>query len=187
LKTIQVHDSRDWHSWLEKKHNKEDGVWLVFLRKGSVEPSISYDDALDEALAFGWIDSLIKKVDERRFARKFTPRRPFSIWSKLNIARVEKLIREGRMTKGGLAAFQKRTPEISLLERINAEGIRIPRDFRDALRKNKVAWRNFDRFSPCYRKRYLIWISGARAPETRAKRIAEAVELVSRNVKTLLK
>jgi uncharacterized protein YdeI (YjbR/CyaY-like superfamily) len=187
MKTLQVSESSDWRSWLEKNHDKEEGVWLVFIKKSSGEPSISYEEALDEALAYGWIDSLIKKVDEKRFVRKFTPRRPWSIWSKLNIARVEKLIVDRRMTRWGLAAFEKRTSQISLLEKINAEGIRIPRDFEGRLRRNKKAWQNFERFGPSYRKRYLIWISDAKTPETRAKRIAEAVILVSRNVKALRK
>jgi uncharacterized protein YdeI (YjbR/CyaY-like superfamily) len=187
LKTLQVPEPADRSSWLEKNHDKEDGVWLVFLKKGSDERSISYGEALDEALAFGWKDSLIKEIDNRRFVRKFTPRRPWSIWSKLNIVRVDKLIEDGRMTRWGLAAFKKRTQEISLLEKINAEGIVIPHDFEDCLRKNKKAWENFERFSPSYRKKYLIWISGAKTPVTRAKRIAEAVTLVSRNVKSLLK
>lgn len=187
LKTLRVSKPSDWRSWLEKNHGKEDGVWLVFLKKGSGVPSISYDEAVDEALAFGWIDSLIKKIDERQFARKFTPRRPWSIWSKLNISRVEKLIGEGRMTGRGLAAFRMRTPEISLLEKISIEGVTIPPDFGIALRMNKKAWKNFERFGPSYKKRYLVWISGAKTPKTRAKRIAEAVILVSRNVKSLLK
>jgi uncharacterized protein YdeI (YjbR/CyaY-like superfamily) len=187
LKTLQVSGPAEWRSWLEKNHDKEDGVWLVFLKKGSGERSIPYEEALDEALAFGWIDSLIKKIDERRFVRKFTPRRPWSIWSKLNIARAEKLVGEGRMTRWGLAAFKKRTQETSLLEKINAEGIRIPHDFEECLRKNKKAWENFERFSPSHRKRYLIWISSTKTHETRAMRIAEAVILISRNVKTPLK
>ena len=168
-------------------HDKEDGVWLVFFKKDSGVPSISYEEALDEALAFGWIDSLIKKTDERQFARKFTPRRPWSIWSKLNISRVEKLIGEGRMTSMGLAAFKMRTGEKSLLEKINSQGVTIPPDFGNALKRNKKAWKNFNRLGPSYKKRYLIWISGAKTPTTRAKRIAEAVILVSKKVKSLLK
>jgi uncharacterized protein YdeI (YjbR/CyaY-like superfamily) len=187
LKTLQVSNQNEWRSWLEKNHAKKDGVWLVFLRKGSGEQSISYQEALDEALAYGWIDSIIKKIDEKRYVRKFTPRRPWSIWSKLNIARVEKLTKDGRMTSWGLSAYEKRTSEISLLEKLNLEGILIPQDFEDSLRKNEKAWRNFRRFGASYRKRYLVWISGAKTPETRAKRIAEAVILVSRNVKELLK
>ena len=159
----------------------------MFHKKGSREPSISYDEAIDEALAYGWIDSIIRRIDENRYARKFTPRRPWSIWSKLNIDRVKRLTEEGRMTRRGLAAFEKRTSEISLLEKFNIEGVRIPQDFEDCLRENKKAWRNFERFTPSYRERYLIWISGAKTSETRARRIAEAVVLISRNVKALLK
>jgi uncharacterized protein YdeI (YjbR/CyaY-like superfamily) len=187
LKTIDVSKQSDWHSWLDMNHDREAGVWLVFHRKGSGESSISYDEAIDEALAYGWIDSVVRKIDERRFARKFTPRRPRSTWSKLNINRVRKLTQERRMTRWGLVAFEKRTSEISLLEKFNIEGVRIPQDFEDSLRKNQKAWKNFERFTPSYRKRYLIWISGTKTHETRAKRITEAVSLVSRNVKAPLK
>ena len=187
MKTLRVSKQSAWRSWLEKNHDKEVGVWLMFLKKDSGEPSISYEEALDEALAFGWIDSIVKKIDDKRFVRKFTPRRPLSIWSKLNIARAEKLIEERRMTSWGLAAFEKRTSEISLLARFTAEGVKVPQDFEDSLRKNTKGWKNFEQLSPSHRKRYLIWISGAKTPETRAKRIAEAVILVSRNVKASLK
>lgn len=159
----------------------------MYHKRESGLTSISYDDSLDEALAFGWIDSVIRKISGERYARKFTPRRPGSIWSKLNIARVERLQREGRMTKWGMEAFEKRTGEASMLEKVTAEGAAVPPDFESALRRNKQAWGNFQRMGPSYRKRYLIWISGAKKPETRQKRIAEAVVLVASNVKVLLK
>lgn len=184
---LDVASVADWHSWLERNHLKERVVWLVFHRQGTTVPSISYDEALDEALAYGWIDSVIRKIDDERYVRKFSPRRPGSIWSKLNISRVNKLRREGRMTKWGLDAFAKRTGKISLMEKINRAGVRVPRDLEDALRKNKIAWNNFQHFTESYRKRYLIWISGAKRPETRKKRIDEAVVLIARNVKNLLK
>ena len=187
MKSLDVDTFVLWRSWLRRNHLRESGIWLVFHRKGTAEASLTYDEALNEALAYGWIDSTIRRIDETRYARKFTPRRPLSIWSKLNIDRVERLTEEGRMTRWGLAAFEKRTSEISLEEKFKIEGVRIPQDFEDYLRNNKKAWKNFERFTPSYRRRYLIWISGAKTPETRAKRIAEAVDLVSRNVKALLK
>lgn len=159
-------------------------MWLIFRRGGL---SIDYGEALDEALTFGWIDSLIKKIDGERYARKFTPRRPWSIWSSLNIDRMEKLKEEGRMTKWGLEAFAKRTREISTVEKINAQGATIPSDLLIALRANKKAWDNFTKFTPGYRKKYLVWISDVKKPEIRKKRIKEAVELISHNVKNLLK
>jgi uncharacterized protein YdeI (YjbR/CyaY-like superfamily) len=148
---------------------------------------MTYDEALDEALAYGWIDSILKKLDDSRHARKFTPRRPWSIWSRRNVERVEALKREGRMTKWGLDAFDKRTSEVSQLEKVNAEGSVVPQDLIEALRRNKRASANFEKFAPGYRKKYLVWISAAKKPETRRKRIVEAVKLISENVKDLLK
>jgi uncharacterized protein YdeI (YjbR/CyaY-like superfamily) len=187
LKTLDVEASADWRSWLRKNHATSEEIWLVFHRKTVAKPSISYDDAIDEALAYGWIDSIIKKIDDQNYARKFTPRRPGSIWSRPNIGRVKRLGREGRMTRWGLEAFEKRTGEISLLEKFNTEPIQVPEDLLKALKNNREARANFERFTPSYRKRYLMWISAAKRPETRRRRIDEAVILISRNVKALLK
>jgi uncharacterized protein YdeI (YjbR/CyaY-like superfamily) len=187
FETLEVRDQREWHSWLKRNHLKTQGVWLVFHRKGRGNPSPTYEKALDWALAYGWIDSLIKKLDDSRYARKFTPRKPWSIWSTPNINRVKRLNLEGKMTKWGLEAFAMRTSEKSLLEQFSDKEVEIPKDLEQALRANFKAWTNFQKFSPGYRKRYLIWISGAKKSETRRKRISEAVELISANVKALLK
>jgi uncharacterized protein YdeI (YjbR/CyaY-like superfamily) len=187
LEVVEVDGSAGWRSWLRRNHLVKAGAWLVFRRAGSKGPSISYDEALDEALAYGWIDSVIRTVDESRYVRKFSPRRPGSIWSKSNIGRVERLLRDERMTKWGLEAYEKRTGEISMLEKINAEGAVVPFDLEAALRKRPMAWANFERMPPSHRKRYLVWIAGAKRPETRRKRIAEAAVLIGRNVKNLLK
>jgi len=184
---LDVGNTTDWRTWLKTNHLAKDAVWLVFYKRDSGHPTISYEDALDEALAYGWIDSVIKKVDEKRYVRKFTPRNPSSIWSKYNLARAVKLKAEGRMTKWGLEAYAKRTSKISLLEQVNAKGAKVPEDLTRALKKNPAAWRNFRRMAPSNIKRYLIWIEGAKKPETRKKRIDEAVVLISRNVKNLLK
>ena len=159
----------------------------MFYRKGTGSLSPTYEEALDLALAYGWIDSLIKKIDSARYARKFTPRKPWSIWSTPNINRVNRLKLDGKMTKWGLEAFEMKTSEKSLLEQFADKEVKIPQDLENALRSNAKAWANFQKFSPGYRKRYLIWISGTRKPETRQRRILEAVELVSMNVKALLK
>jgi uncharacterized protein YdeI (YjbR/CyaY-like superfamily) len=173
LQIVDLRSSASWHSWLDKNHLRNQGACLVF-RKGGLK-SISYDEALDWALAYGWIDSVIKKIDDVKYVRKFTPRRSYSIWSRLNIARVQRLKKEGRMTRWGLEAYEKRTGEISLLEKFNKEGVKTPKDLEEALEKNKKALEAYGRFSPSHRKRYLIWISAAKRPETRARRIEEAV------------
>jgi uncharacterized protein YdeI (YjbR/CyaY-like superfamily) len=187
LELLNVDSAVAWRAWLRKHHFTKQGVWLIFHKEGPLRQSLTYQDALDEALAYGWIDSIIKKLDSRTYARKFTPRRPFSIWSKLNIDRVRQLQRQGRMTVWGLNAFTKRRGAKSELERFNAKPARIPEDLARALKKNKRAWSNFQRFTPGYRKRYLIWISAAKRVETRRKRVAEAAILISQNVKNLLK
>jgi len=112
LKSVETFDAGNatrWRAWLRQNHLKKEGVWLVYYRKGSGRTSVSYEDSVDEALAFGWIDSVIKKLDEQRYVRKFTPRRPGSVWSKYNLERVRELTAEGRMTKWGLGAFARRT------------------------------------------------------------------------------
>ena len=190
LGTLEVRSAGEWRLWLKENHLTNPGVWLVYHRAGSGIQSVSYDDSVDEALAFGWIDSIIRKIDDKRYARKFTPRRPGSIWSKSNLDRVERLREEGRMTKWGKEVFDRRTGVVSLLERFNAQnprGAEVPRDLEEALRANPQAWANFSKMAPSHRRRYLLWISGAKKPETRSRRIREAVVLLARNVKNLLK
>jgi uncharacterized protein YdeI (YjbR/CyaY-like superfamily) len=185
LETLDVTDVSGWRDWLRNHHLDREGVLLVF-HKGRV-PSITYYEALDEALAYGWIDSVIRKVDGKKYTRKFTPRRPGSIWSKLNVDRVSRLTRDGRMTQWGLEAFSQRTSGVSLLEQFNAGEIGIPPGFEAALKKDREAWANYQRMAPSHRKRYYIWIAGGKRQEIREKRIAEAVRLMARNVKNLLK
>ena len=148
---------------------------------------MSYDQALDEALAYGWIDSVIRRIDDIRYARKFTPRRPWSIWSSRNIERVRQLRTAGTMTKWGLDAFRKRASEISTLEKVNRQRVGVPSDLLDAINSNPKARAAFDRFAPSHKKRYVIWIESAKKPETRERRIIDAVDLISRDVKKLLK
>ena len=180
---LDVRDARGWRDWLVRHHLDSEGVLLVFHKGG--RSSITYDEALDEALAYGWIDSVIKKVDDTKYTRRFTPRRPGSIWSRPNIERVSKLAREGRMTKWGLAVFSTRTSKVSLLEQFNAGRIGVPPRFEAALKKDMRAWTNYNQMAPSQRERYLIWVSGAKREETRARRIDEVVRLIARNVKDL--
>lgn len=163
------------------------GVWLIFYRNATGKARLSYDEAIGEALCFGWVDSTIKKIDDDKYARKFTPRRADSIWSKLNIDRVERLTKEGKMTEYGLAPFRARSSEISLAEKFKVKEPPFPVEFLNALRTNRQAWGNFQKFAPSYKRRYLMWITSAKAAETRTGRIEEAVTLIAKNLKSLLK
>lgn len=184
--TLHFSERREWRKWLEANHETK-AIWLLFYKKHTRKAGISYEDAIDEALAFGWIDGMVRRIDDQRYGLRFTARKPGSIWSKLNIARVEKLLREGKMTRQGMQAFERRTGKVSLAERFKAEEPPVPKDLMDALRRNKKASENFNRFAPSYRRRYLMWLASARTSETRKRRVEEALDLIARNVKSLLK
>jgi len=105
-KTLYVTNRADWRKWLKKNHKKEPEIWLIYFRKSTGKPRIEYSDAVEEALCYGWIDSIEKRIDEERLAQRFTPRRPNSNWSESNKERMKKLIKNGKMTPAGLAVFK---------------------------------------------------------------------------------
>ena len=188
IKQLYVANREQWREWLSENHATESGVWLIFYKKGTSKPSISYEAAVEEALCFGWIDSIIKKIDAVKYARKFTPRSDKSRWSQLNKKRANKMIKEGRMTKIGLAKIEtaKKTglwdkddrPQISL---------DIPPEFAKALARNKKAKENFDKLAPTYRKHYIGWIAVAKRQETKKRRIEESIALLEKGQKLGLK
>ena len=184
MKQIHCSTPEEWRAWLKQNHNREDGIWLVFYKKATGKQSLGYDSALDEALCFGWIDSLVRRIDEERYAQKFTPRKPKSKWSAANKRRVEQLAKSKRMTGAGCALVKAakangwwdrpdRPPAVS----------RVPREFQAALRRNATARENFDRLAPSFRKHYVMWIAMAKRPETKEKRIKEAVGLLAKGEK----
>lgn len=144
------------------------------------------EDAIQEALCFGWIDSTIRRIDDETFARKFSPRRPGSEWSPLNIRRAQKLIEEARMTPAGLAAFNARSPRTDRISPRDAP-LTPPPDLAKAIRRNAGAHALYAQFPPSAKRLYHSWILNAKRAETRARRIAEAVERIANNERTLLK
>jgi uncharacterized protein YdeI (YjbR/CyaY-like superfamily) len=187
---IEVYvDSRGrWRKWLEKNHNRSDGIWLVFYKKHSGKPTLEYDDAVEEALCFGWIDSTIKKIDDEKFVRKFTPRKPGSNWSELNKKRVGILIKQALMTDAGLVRIKdaKKSGEWDKPDRPGIS-LEIPPELKRALAKNKKAKAFFDQLAPSYQKQYLGWVLIAKRPETRARRVAESIALLEKGKKLGLK
>ena len=180
-------DERAWKRWLGENWNKSPGAWLVFYKKGSGRPSISYEEALDVALCHGWIDSVIMRIDGTSYARKFTPRRLGSIWSETNIRRVKELTRQGRMTEAGLKLYRERTGRKSQAEQFKVREPPFPEEFMAAVKSDGLAWANFEKLAPSHRKRYLMWITAAKKKGTRDRRIMEAVVLLWKDVKSLLK
>jgi uncharacterized protein YdeI (YjbR/CyaY-like superfamily) len=179
-----VSSREEWRSWLQKNHDKADVVWLVYYKKHTGKPSINYADSVEEALCFGWIDSIKKSIDVERYAYKFTPRRSKSKWSPLNIKRAKKLIDEGRMTQAGLELFnQKVDYSDEFIKARASKELPIPPEIEAALKSNEKVWENFKNLAPGYRKQYIGWLVTAKKPETRERRLKQAIQLLSENKK----
>jgi len=188
MKQLYVTDRDKWHEWLSENHAAKAGVWLVFYKKETSRPTIAYEAAVEEAICFGWIDSIIKKMDAERYARKFTPRSDKSKWSPLNKKRANKMIRQGRMTEVGLAKI-KTAKKTGLWDKDPRPLIphEVPPEFAKALARNKKAKENFDKLAPSYRKHYIGWITVAKRPETKKRRIEESISLLEKGQKLGLK
>jgi len=185
MKTIELRDRTEWRAWLAENHDRENEIWLIYYKKATGIPSIEYGDSLDEALCFGWVDSLIKKIDEQKYARKFTPRKDDSKWSLVNKRRVEQLIQDGLMTEYGLKKVKaaKRSGSWDAPVQKPKMDFKMPAEFAEALKNNPQAEATFNSFAPTYQKQYLGWIVTAKRPETREKRIMESIQLLSQGKK----
>ncbi len=149
-KTFYAKTPGEWRAWLKKYHRTEPEIWLVFYRKETGKPRISYNDAVDEALCFGWIDSIVKRVDEERFAQRFSPRKPGSNLSQANRERIRKLVELKKMTAAGLAA-------VAHAYETEDEFV-VPPDILGPLQSDKEAWRNFQRFPESYKRIRIAYI-----------------------------
>ena len=186
-KRLYVTERAKWRAWLEENHAREREVWLVYYKKHTNRPRIPYDDAVEEALCFGWIDSAVRKLDEDRFLQKFTPRKAKSKWCGSNVRRARRLIAEGLMTKAGLDAIAEGALDAEFEPRPKPKGLEVPRFMSDALKKTKRAWENFNSLAPSYRRDYVHWVTDAKRAETRERRLAEAARLLSENKKLGMK
>ena len=177
MKTLVARTAGQWREWLDKHHASESEVWLVFHKVHTGVPSIAYLDALDEALCFGWVDSLVKRLDDDRYARKFTPRKADSRWSSINRKRYAALKAAGRLTPSGIdRAPTDRGYDERPRFRMPAT---LPRYIQDALKKHPAARRCFEALAPSHRRRYIGWIETARREDTRIRRLQEAIRLLS--------
>lgn len=190
-KTFHPKTRKAWRQWLEKNHSSSPGIWLIYYKKDSGKPRVSYDESVEEALCFGWIDSLPRKLDEERSMLKFTPRKPKSVWSQLNKTRIEKLIEAKLMMPAGLAAIETAKKNSSwdiLTNSDNAAATKtIPDDLEKLFAKNKKAKEHFLNFSLSIRKQFLSWIDSAKRPETRAARLQQTVLMAAANKKPGIK
>ncbi len=172
---VYAPDRAAWRSWLATHAETTTAVWLVYFKKGSAQPSITWDEAVEEALCFGWIDSKAKPIDDARYKQYFSPRKPSSVWSKVNKARVERLIADGLMREPGLRAIDIAQANGSWSALDDVEALIIPDDLAAAFAASPGTREAFDRLSRTNRRNILQWIATAKRPQTRAKRIAETV------------
>ncbi len=169
----------DWRNWLAKNHNREQEIWLVYFKPASGRTNIDYESSVEEALCFGWIDSLIQKIDEEKYARKFNPRRLDSQWSEMNRRRVAKVIREGRMTEVGLAKVTFDVNEVNTSKpKPKRPPVKMPKNMEQALKSKPKLWEAFQKVPPSLQRTYILWLSDAKKRETFEKRFNLLVEEV---------
>ena len=185
MKTIEFENRAQWRAWLAEHHDSESEIWLVFYKKETGIPSIEYGESLDEALCYGWVDSIIKSIDERKYARKFTPRKDESRWSLVNKKRAEQLIRDGLMTDHGMRKVEaaKRSGSWYAPGQKPKMDFEMPKEFSEALRDNPKAKAFFDGLAASHQKQYLGWIITAKRPETGERRIAESIRMLTEGKK----
>lgn len=181
IKTTKAKSSKEWRKWLEKNGEKEKSVWLIIYKKASGVSSVTYKEAVEEALCFGWIDSKANVKDEISYYQFFAKRNPKSKWSKVNKEKVKELISDKRMHKTGLAAIEIAKQNGAWIALDEVDNLIVPSDLRKAFNKNKEALKNFNAFPKSSKKIILEWIGNAKREETRAKRIEEAVRMAAVN------
>ena len=186
MTTLHLTTRADWRAWLATHYDRETEIWLVYSKRHTGEPRVEYDDAVEEALCFGWIDSIVRTIDADRYAQKFTPRKAKSKWSASNRERFARMVREGKMTAAGLAKSPP-AEDVAAPKPQRPRGDAVPGYIETSLRANGAAWTNFTHLAPSYRRLYVGWIENAKREETRRKRLAEAVGLLEQNRKLGLK
>lgn len=172
---VSFKDRESWRAWLDANGQSTREVWMVFHKKHTGKQCISYEAAVEEALCVGWIDSLIKRLDDDRYARKFTPRTDAGKWSEVNLERFRKLVASGRMTEAGMAKYD---PKVQSSAAAAGRVLTVPDYFSDALAKDDRAREFFDNLAPSYRKKFIGWVGSAKREETRKKRLEEALGLL---------
>jgi uncharacterized protein YdeI (YjbR/CyaY-like superfamily) len=177
--TFRAEDRAAWRRWLAAHHQDRTQVWLLIHKKHVQEPSVRYDEAVEEALCWGWIDGLTNSWDERSYAVRFTPRKSGSVWSESNVERVGRMIAEGRMTPAGLALVEEAKRRGTWDQATSGRLDVTPPDLQAALAAEPAAAARWDEWPDSPRRQYNYWVLDAKRPETRERRVAEVVRRVA--------
>ena len=167
---------QDFRDWLEKNHKNEQELLVGFYKVGTKKPSITWSESVDQALCYGWIDGVRKSIDEESYSIRFTPRKPTSIWSAINIKKVEELTKAGLMTEKGHKAFALRKEEKSAIYSHEKELATLDPDYEKQFKANKKAWEFFNNQAPSYKKVMLHWIMSAKQEKTRVSRLEKTIK-----------
>ena len=168
--------SEELRSWFEKNHDKKKEQFIGFYKKDFGKPGITYHEALDQALAFGWIDGVRKSIDAKSYMIRFTPRKPKSYWSVVNTKHVQRLKKSGLMHESGLRVFESRDKEKTVKYSFERDNVKLDPGYEKQFKANKKAWDFFQSMPPSYKKPVLWWIMSAKQEETRLKRVAELIK-----------
>ncbi|MFC1771179.1 YdeI family protein [Candidatus Margulisiibacteriota bacterium] len=180
-KAIYCKDRNEWRLWLQSNCLLEKFVWLIYFKKHTKKPSIHYDDAVEEAICFGWIDGQMKRIDDERYMQRYTLRKTKSCWSEINIKRANRMIDQGLMTKDGLKIYNDGIKNNKIVP--SSKTFSVPDDLMVALKKNPKALNNFQKYSPSAKLAFVYWVDTSKKDETRKNRIKNTVELLAQNKK----
>lgn len=182
--SLAFKDREGWRRWLEENHVREKEAWVIIQKARSPYPGVTYEETLDEAMCFGWIDGKMRSLDENSFMLRFSPRRRNSVWSLSNVKRAKWLMETGRMFEAGYGAVEeaKRNGrwDSAYTSRVSPQ---VPCDLEEAMKANGEAWVNFQRFSNSVKLMYVYWVEEAKKEETRIRRIMEVVSKAAKNIK----
>lgn len=177
-------NASDWREWLHNNHHSSTGVYLILYKVNSPFESMRWEEAVQVAICYGWIDSTVRNIDEHSRKQIFSPRKDKSVWSKLNKTYIEKLTAENLMHESGLAKIETAKQNGSWNSLDDVEDLIIPEDLTQAFEQNQTAFKNYKNFSRSYRKSYLYWLNQAKKAETRNSRIASIIDLCQQNKKS---
>jgi len=186
MDTFQPNNRNEWREWLKTNHSNQREIWLIYFKKHTKKQTISYIDSVEEAICFGWIDGIKKRVDEKRYTHRFTPRRKNSRWSATNIDNAKKMIELNKMSDIGLKFFEQRKEYKNVVSH-SSISIEPNQKFHKILLENDIAWKYFQKLPPSHKKQYNLWINSAKKEKTKLNRITEAIKLLESNKKLGMK
>jgi len=176
MNPVFFQDQNEFRKWLEKNHNKESEVIVGYFKVGTGKPSMTWSQSVDQAICFGWIDGIRKSIDKERYCIRFTPRKPASIWSNVNINKVEELKKKGLMKKPGLEVYNKRKDSKSGIYSFENQITKLNENLEKTFKANINAWDFFVKQAPSYKKTIIHWIMSARQETTKITRLSKLIK-----------